>query len=223
MFVNTPIIIQARSGSKRWPGKVLQGLGYYLDGDKGKEVTVLDLVIHQCCLTFYPVVVAVPEGDKPVLDLLKRNILTHSYDVVEGHPDDLIRRYLKAADRTGCKGFLRVTADCPFIIPSEIVYQRWMSLVFKADFVSNGFPDGRSVPDGFDCEYYSVKFLRWLDSVATGDEREHLPLYVYQHLNETREKWAIVGTHWPLDMSNIKVSLDKKEDLEALIQRGWYW
>lgn len=98
----TTIIIQARTGSKRMPNKVLAPF---------KGANVLWHVIKRCDLTGFRVVVAIPDGDSALESWLQKNeVLYHA-----GSEDDLTRRYLSTATFYDANPIVRITADCPLI------------------------------------------------------------------------------------------------------------
>jgi spore coat polysaccharide biosynthesis protein SpsF (cytidylyltransferase family) len=88
------------------------------------------------------------------------------------------------------------------------------------DFMSNTFAP-RNLPDGWDIEVMSPRCLNWLDDHATVPEREHVTQALYQHEDEyTRDGLSLCKIHYPLDLSNLKISIDTQADLEYV--KGLY-
>jgi len=102
------IIIQARMGSTRLPGKVLQKIG---------DKTIIEHVIDRCKQLTDKVVVALSNAGKDfeVVEMLGKFLgkvgIFLSYDVKE---EDLLKRYLMCGIAYDCDYILRVPADCPF-------------------------------------------------------------------------------------------------------------
>jgi len=108
----TTIIIQARMGSTRLPGKSMLMLDGY---------PVIQHVVARCRATKYQTVVATPNtpDNRPIWDLCKQN----DVQLYKGHPTDLLKRYADCARMIAPDAdvFIRITADCPFINTELIV------------------------------------------------------------------------------------------------------
>ncbi len=114
-------IIQARMGSSRLPGKVLEDIG-------GKPMLTRVVVRARRARTLGQVVVATTTdlGDDPIADYCKQ----HGFPCYRGHPSDVLDRYYQAACRYDAKTIVRLTADCPVIDPAEI--DRTLGAYFEA-------------------------------------------------------------------------------------------
>lgn len=100
--MNVVTVIQARTGSTRFPGKALAELG-------GKPL--IWHVIHRARLIGPKVCLAIPAGDA-MLKVVARNMFVQC---VEGSPDDVLGRYVQAASVMDADHVVRVTGDCPFL------------------------------------------------------------------------------------------------------------
>jgi spore coat polysaccharide biosynthesis protein SpsF (cytidylyltransferase family) len=104
------IIVQARYGSTRLPGKIMRPLG---------GATVLRRVLDRCARIpgADVVVCAIPDTDEnePVAAEAARAGAV----VVRGDERDVLARYAKAASAVGADMVMRVTSDCPFIDPGR--------------------------------------------------------------------------------------------------------
>ena len=209
-YKTTSIIIQARSTSKRFPGKIHEKIG---------QKTILQMVIDVCnkaaaYVNSYTsrhgvvcgVALAIPEGDE-VSKLYSR------YTIISGDENDVLSRYKKAADKLGSDFIVRITSDCP-LIPDFIICK---AINFATrdglDYLTNADPRYRTSPDGHDVEVISRKLLDWLNENANEGHREHVTSYLIKN----RPSWAkcrnIVGY---TDFSALKISVDTKEDLIRL-------
>ena len=203
------IVIQARLDSTRWPKKAL----VKLDG-----IPMIDRVYKQCQLSdIRPVIVAIPADDLELGEHCQHaGYCTYLYG---GERNDLIGRYWGALQEYGGDRVLRITADCPYHFPQEIAWV-WSNGQID-DFTSNGWPEGRTTPDGVDAEVYSRRLLKWMyENVTDKRYREHLPLYLYEHEAELKSKFYLNRVDWAVDFSNVKFSMDRPEDYENIKKAG---
>jgi len=165
------VIIQARMGSTRLPGKVLMDLG-------GR--TVLARVIERALAIpgSDVVVCAVPEGvaDDPVAEEAQKAGAV----VTRGSRDDVLDRYWRAAQAVGAEAVMRITSDCPLIDP-EVCGQ--LIALWTASGADYGcINDPPTWPHGLECEIFS---FAWLDRAAREaqkpSEREHVSPFVRGH------------------------------------------
>jgi len=160
----TVVVVQARVGSSRLPGKVLMDLN-------GR--TVLEEVLLRCRAIqgVDEVVCAIPEGDAD--RVLAPPAESAGARVVSGSATDVLSRYLKAAEISHAEVVMRVTSDCPLIDPAlcgEVLAARSESGV---DYSSNNQP--RLFPHGLDCEAFTMSALRQAAQSATDAyDREHV-------------------------------------------------
>lgn len=192
--MTTAVIVQARAGSSRLPGKTLLPLA---------GATVLAEVLRRtaqvpgtdvvCC--------AVPEGtaDDPVA----REAAAAGAIVVRGPEHDVLARYHQAATEIGAETVLRVTSDCPLIDPSLCGAVLAARLSDNADYACNNMP--RQFPHGLDCEAFTAAALAQAQRHATTDrEREHVTPWLREteHIHRAvvaGPGGALAGHRWTLD------------------------
>lgn len=198
--MTTAVIVQARLGSSRLPGKVLKPLA---------GGTVLEEVLRRC--RAIPgadlVVCAVPEGgkDDPVAAEARRcgAIVTH------GSETDVLDRYLQASKAVGAAVVMRITSDCPLIDPEVCGAVLELRAAEGADYASNNLPP--SFPHGLDCEAFTRDALElaWREGIAPED-REHVTPW----LRRAREiRRAALGGPGG-DFVHMRWTLDFPEDYE---------
>lgn len=164
------LIIQARMGSTRLPGKVLKTI-------KGFPLLELQQMRIKPARLVDKIVIATttnPEDDAIEQFCKERDIL-----VFRGSDWDVLDRYYRAAKPYQPKNIIRVTSDCPlhhhtvidFVI-SE--YQR-----SGKDYFSNSNNEPDFLEDGFDVEVFSFNALEiaWKDAKLLS-EREHVTPYI---------------------------------------------
>jgi len=105
------IIIQARMGSSRLPGKVLK----QVSGKSLLEYLFDRLAQAKKCKTIILATTINPEDDK-----LCDKAEAYGIPVYRGSEDDVLDRYYQAAKQYNLDPVIRITADCPLILPELI-------------------------------------------------------------------------------------------------------
>ena len=137
------LIIQARMGSTRLPGKSMMDLaGYPLVGrilERVKRAKNIDEIV-------------LATSDKNKDDILVELANEYHVSSFRGSENDLVDRYYKAAKCFKADIILRLPADNPCPEPSEydrlIEYQLGSNKDFSSNicnFMGNGYPDGIGV------------------------------------------------------------------------------
>src|SRR6266436_4141693 len=106
--MNTAVIVQARLGSSRLPGKVMQELA-------GR--TALHHVLARCGEIPGADIVVCAVPDEPASTPLAAVAAQCGAKVFRGSETDVLDRYFAAARGCGADIVMRVTSDCPLIDP----------------------------------------------------------------------------------------------------------
>jgi len=159
------VIAQARMGSSRLPGKVLEDLG-------GRPVVWHCLMRALKIPGVAAVCVATSDLaiDDPLADFCRE---MPGVVVVRGHPTDLLERYARSADETAADVIVRITCDCPLIDPEVCGATLALQRQRAAPYASNNLR--REWPHGLDCEVFPRATLE--AAVAQAQEpydREHV-------------------------------------------------
>jgi spore coat polysaccharide biosynthesis protein SpsF len=202
--MNTVAVIQARLGSTRLPGKVLQQIG---------AQTMLEHVVHRVSLAncVDQIVIATTDqpGDKPLIQFCeKQNWHWHA-----GSESDVLSRFVGAANAHHASRIIRITSDCPLIEPTLI--DQVADLVPHAggaEYGCNFYPI-RRYPRGLDCEVFTQQTLNRLDETATDSAaREHVTLGAYRN----QGMFSIASVQAKSDWSDLRWTVDTAEDLELV-------
>ncbi|MBK9331105.1 MAG: glycosyltransferase family protein [Ignavibacteria bacterium] len=201
----TVIVIQARTGSTRLPGKILLPLG-------GKPMLVRMYERVAASKSAQEIVVATtidPQDDDVVKHCEENGI-----KCFRGHPADLLDRHYKAGIESGADVIVKIPSDCPLICPDVIdkVLNFYYSHQNDFDYVSNLHP--ATHPDGNDVEIMPMKILEqaW-NEAERGFEREHTTPFIW----ERPERFRIGNVEWEtgLDFSmSHRLVVDYEEDYE---------
>ena len=192
----TLAIVQARMGSTRFPGKVIQ------------EVNGLPLVLHTVrrltkCALIDAIIVATPWGkdNKPLWSV---GAIPVGVD-----DDDVLGRYKAVADMVYADRIVRITGDCPLIDPEFV--DKTISVLKDHDLATTVFPT-RTFAKGADIEVLSRKGLDKVDRLCKDERREHVTLYMY----DNPESFDIAPVYDTEDNSSIVICVDYPEDLDRV-------
>jgi spore coat polysaccharide biosynthesis protein SpsF len=196
-------IVQARMGSSRFPGKSMALLC-------GFPLLQWTLERASAAKTTRQTVLATTT--QPRDDILHRWALEHGYSCIRGPEDDVLERFLMAAEATGAEAIVRVTADCPLVCPELIdaVAAAWWNDGSPYDYAGNTVK--RTFPDGLDVEVITTSALEKVGSLARGSDREHVTTYVLRHVNA----FECLSVELDTDCSKERLVVDTREDLERL-------
>ena len=205
--MNLGIIIQARLGSTRLPGKIL--LPFY------GEQTIIDILLekmHQA--TDAQVIIATTTS--PGNDLLVRHLESNGELVFRGSENDVLNRFIKAAEEYQLKGIIRICSDNPFLDPEGI-----RTLIDKAQqsnaqyigFRINNLPSIKT-HFGFWGEYVTLDALRQVAwSTDAPLAHEHVTIHIYTHPEEYHCEW-INCPDFIQGRNDIRLTVDTQEDFE---------
>lgn len=190
----TACIIQARLGSTRLPGKVLETLG---------DAPVLEHVLRRCQAIdgVDEVVCATVDGrDGDAVAALADNL---DIAVYRGPESDVLARYHGAAHAVGADVVMRVTSDCPLIDPEVCAAVLKLRTEAEADYAANNMPP--SWPHGLDCEVFTIGALDEAAATAVAPEdHEHVTPWIrrnraYHRVNLAGPGGEVVTQRWTLD------------------------
>jgi spore coat polysaccharide biosynthesis protein SpsF (cytidylyltransferase family) len=198
MSACTTVIVQARYGSTRLPGKVLEDIAGH---------TVLEHVLHRCR--------AIPGADVVCcavpLDSDSDRVAEHARiagaKVYRGDEHNVLARYYGAALEVGAGVVMRVTSDCPLIDPEICGAVLRLRAARNADYACNNMP--RTGPHGLDCEAFTFAALERAAREATDAyDREHVTPWLRSHSQ-------LLRVNLPADAGGLDLrwTLDYPEDL----------
>jgi UDP-2,4-diacetamido-2,4,6-trideoxy-beta-L-altropyranose hydrolase len=195
----TAIIVQARLGSSRLPGKILQKIG-------GRTVLEHDIARLKAVRRADLVVIATTdkESDTPVA----KAAAAAGALVFRGDESDVLARYLGAARMVDADIIMRVTSDCPLIDAAICDAVLGLRAETSADYAANNMP--RLFPHGLDCEAFTRAALERAAAEATDPyDREHVTPWLRRVPGLKRAN--LTGPGWPANQQ--RWTLDFPEDL----------
>lgn len=195
-------IIQARMGSMRAPGKVLTSLA-------GSPMIAHIINRLKASKLLDKIILAIPDNDqnKPLEKWAQNNKI----DFVRGSEEDVLQRYIFAAETFGIDQILRVCADSPLI---DLKYVEDLIETHKnngADFttISEIVPIGTTLPAA---SLEALKKIR--DSNNEKPHREHVVTFI-EAFPEKFKLGYLSGPPYLKD-KHFRLTVDTKEDIKLL-------
>lgn len=210
------IVVQARMGSTRLPGKVLKSVG------KDK---LIGLIIKRLKKSKHGNNIIIATTNRKEDDELDEYCKKLEVKVSRGDSKNVLKRYIDATSNDD-EVIVRITGDCPFCDANLIDEMIDEFEEEDLDYYSNVNPP--TYPDGIDIEIMKRKALIDSQGKYKGDEyEEHVTTGLrrgpeYLKKNKTNKE----------DLRNIRMTIDEIEDLNAVrkiikcieesIYIGWY-
>ena len=207
MKQNTILITQARMGSTRLPGKVLQTVC-------GKELLRIHLDRLRNCKKISDIIVATTTSSKD--DIILQYAEKWNYKVFRGSEDDVLDRYYQAVKNQKPDWVVRVTSDCPLLDPILVDKVIEFAQNNRVDYCSNTLIE--QFPDGQDVEVFTFASMEraWKESVKLS-EREHVTPYIKNNSNFFgKDSFHVINYPAPADYSDIRMTVDEDRDLKLL-------
>lgn len=196
------VIIQARMGSSRLPGKTMK---------KIDDSCVIDYVIEQVKSAKKIDSVIVATTDLIEDDIVVEHLSAKNVQCFRGSSEDVLDRYYKCAREFSVDVIVRITADNPLIDPHiiDLVVNEYTSNNY--DFVTNTIQ--RTFPYGTEVEVFSFTALeRAWRSAKMPSEREHVTLFI----RDEKNGFNLANVKHQEDLSYLRYTVDRVEDLEVV-------
>ena len=195
-------IIQARTGSTRFPKKILNKID--------EMHTVLEFLIKQLknSRKIDKIVIATTcsNDDEKIIELCKQLDL----DFFQGDENDLVDRYYKCAKKFNFENIIRITSDCPLMDPYLVDEGIDKFLEEGCDYLTNSTG---SFPHGVDFSIFKFSVLEktWKNARLLSEKEHIIP---YMEKNESNFNTIFIKND--NDHSKFRITLDWPDDLELL-------
>ncbi|GAX62911.1 spore coat polysaccharide biosynthesis protein F [Candidatus Scalindua japonica] len=194
-------------GSTRLPKKVLMEvvegysiLGYLLKRlSSGKQAD--------------KIIVATTTNNKD--DELEEWVKDSGYHYFRGSEADCLDRFYQVIERYGIDIVVRITSDCPLIIPEVVdeMIKYYLNNSTKIDYLSNR--QFTNFPEGMDVEIFSREILEdAARNAAKQKEREHINYFFLDRPSQYRIRYY--NHNLGVDYSRFKLSVDTHQELEQI-------
>ena len=207
--MNIHVFIQARIGSTRLPGKVL---------NKILEKTVIELTIERARqikgLTEVIVVTGQKQKNLPLINELEK--LQVKYFC--GSENNVLDRFYKASLHFQSNVIIRITADCPLIEPDII--SKGLDIFQKNDYDILSVNRFRTFPHGINFEIFNKDALEksWKETLETFSSYEIFENTFIPPTKYMLEKKKFKNYDLKSEEKNahIRITLDYPEDFELI-------
>lgn len=205
------IVIQARSGSTRMPAKILLPFS----GEK----RIIDIVIENIKRECPGKRIVLATTVNPADDILEEVAAQHQISCFRGSEENVLQRFIGAADKFGLDRIIRVCSDNPFLDAASFNTLFDAQTESGADYVCFAFPDGRPTIKshlGLFAELATTEALK--KAAAMTDEKlylEHVTIFLYTH----PDLFSICRIPLPEVLRNrtdLRLTLDTPSDFKLL-------
>ncbi len=195
------VFIQARTGSKRLPSKVLKDLC-------GRSMIEFMVERVKRCQKIDEIIIATTNSnhDDKLVNLANKMEVR----VTRGSENDVLDRFFESSKLTKSEILIRLTGDCPLIDPKLISQAIDKFISEKVDYLCNFMPP--SYPDGLDIEIFTKKALQETHKKCKSMiQREHVTPWI-----RTSNKFRLFNLENKKDYSQMRWTVDQLEDLEVI-------
>lgn len=196
------LIIQARMGATRLPGKVLKAvmgkplLSYLVE--RLKRVKKVDQLV-------------LATTTNPSDDVLMEFCVKEHLPFFRGSEENVLDRFLQTARIYKGEVIVRITADCPLIDPAIVDEAIDFFLNHPYDYVSDVLT--RTYPRGMDVEVFSISsFEKVAKEAQREDEKEHVTPYYLRH----PEQFKLGQVTSKENNSHLRLTVDTPEDFTLI-------
>lgn len=205
--MNIGIIIQARMGSTRLPGKILKR--FY------GEDTLLETLLNKLHkIDNVKVIVATSVNSNN--DELELFLKSKGELVYRGSENDVLDRFIKAAEVNNVDSIVRICSDNPFMDWHGVAKLVDKAKTSDADYIGfriNGMPSIKT-HFGFWGEYVTLNALKKVQ--VTTEEgspaHEHVTIHIYTHPEDYKCEW-IECPDFLQDRNDIRLTIDTPDDM----------
>ena len=200
-------VVQARSGSTRMPNKILKP--FY------KGNSILDLLIEKLKQVDDTKVI-IATSINPNCDAIEDSAKNHRVACFRGSEDDVLQRFIDAAEANKAEKLIRVCSDNPFLELASIKklvnavsgYKRPLDYM---SFNINGVPSIKT-HYGFWTEFVTLDALKRVKGLTDAKlYHEHVTNYIYTNPDKFNIDWmdgpSIIKTH-----PDIRLTIDTQDD-----------
>jgi spore coat polysaccharide biosynthesis protein SpsF len=194
------IIIQARMGSTRLPGKVLKKIG---------NKTLLEHIFFRLKYLQHESIVVVATTTSPHDDAIVQLCIDHGMKYFRGSEKDVLERYYQCALENNFQDIVRLTADNPFTDIEELDNLIDLHLKSKSDYC-HSFTE---LPYGVGAEIFTINALE--NSFRHGKKSNHRE-HVNEYIQENQDLFMIRVLNVPSSKNHpeIRLTVDTENDYQ---------
>ena len=193
------VVLQARMSSTRLPGKVMTQIN-------GHPMIYWEISRISKAKLVNKIIVAI--SDQSSDDILADYLDSIHQEYIRGSLDNVLSRYVKAEEIYNPSAIIRLTADCPLVMPELI--DQYLEIFHKKDFEYLSNTIELSYPDGLDIEIIAPGiFKKLLEFSLSKEEKEHVTLGIYSR----KDKFRTYNVSNKTNISQFRWTMDTSDDL----------
>lgn len=199
--IDLGVILQARMGSLRLPGKILKKIG---------SKTLLDHIIFRLGFLKHQAIIVLATTCSPKDDVIEHYCKSKNIYCFRGSEENVLERYYFCAKEYGFKNIVRITADNPFIDIEEV--DNLIELCYRKGLnYANSY---QSLPVGAGAEIFTFDALE--KSYLNGKAAHHLE-HVDEYILENMDKFytGILKISEDKSRPDIRLTVDTEADYKA--------
>jgi spore coat polysaccharide biosynthesis protein SpsF len=200
------LVIQARMGSTRLPGKVLMNLC-------GKPVLLHIIERLKDVKKEYKriIITSTAQKDNEIENFcIENNILCF-----RGSENDVLDRYYQAAKLFELQHIVRLTGDNPLVDGNNLQFLIDEHLKNNADYSSNKSEVNSGLPDGTGAEIFTFSALKksWIEG-KKDNHREHVDEYILENQDKFNVLFVKIRDSRLSACKDLRLTIDTKKDFE---------
>lgn len=201
---NTIAIIQARTNSKRLPGKILKKIN-----NKSLISWVVENTIKVRNLKKIIIATTKNRSDDKLVDIIKSNY--NFLDIYRGNANNVLKRFYNCSLKYKPKYIIRITADDP--LKDHNLIKKALKIIKKTncDYCSNSII--QTYPDGADVEVFKFSALKktYKEAMLKID-KEHVTSYMIRNSS----KFKLYNFKSKKNLKNYRFTVDTAKDLRFI-------
>jgi glutamate-1-semialdehyde 2,1-aminomutase len=198
--MKTVAIVQARMGSTRLPNKVMKPIA---------GVPMIELLLARLARATEVDEIIVATSENSQNQPLAAHVQSLGYRCHRGSEEDVLARFVGAAQEAAAHVVVRITGDCPLIDPELVDAAIRGFRAACVDYFSNTAPP--SYPDGLDIEVFTRAALeRAAVETYKRFDREHVTPYL------RGGRFTIAGMRSGEDLSALRWTVDEAADFAVV-------
>jgi spore coat polysaccharide biosynthesis protein SpsF (cytidylyltransferase family) len=213
LHIRSAIVIQARMGSSRLPGKVL--LPFY------GEQTILDIILRTLANSKYKLRVILATSTAKSDDALHDWAIANNLGVFRGHETDVLNRFVEVSDLFELNNVVRVCADNPFLDQELLDHMIGIGISDQCDYCSYMAADDTPAMKshlGVFAEWVRCSALRKVQSMTRDPlYTEHVTNFIYSNPEHFNLRW-LKAPEALYNRKDVRFTIDTPEDF-ALMQQ----
>ena len=192
------IIIQARMGSSRLPGKILKNIG---------DKSLLEHILFRLYKLKQHVKVVIATSALEKDDVVERFCKERNIKCFRGSESNVLERYYLCAKENNFSNIVRLTGDNPFTDMEELDNLIKLHIATNSDY-SRSF---KVLPKGVGAEIFSFKALEL--SYKNGNKENHKE-HVNEYIEENEDKFKIaeLNVKGKKNRPDVSLTVDTIED-----------